>query len=384
MSQWFSQSGIGIITSDTDHSSHGEGLHLPRHGRNHSMKINEIIRKKRTEKGYTQEQMASFLGVSAPAVNKWEKAISYPDITLLPALARLLDTDLNTLLSFQEDLTREEVGTFMNVLVSVAETKGIDGAFQIALEKCREYPSCDFLLLNAALTLEGLLLTSQGSAEETHWLDIVEDLYVRASRSCDPEIGNQAKAMLISKHIGRKEFDTAEKLLEELPAADLFNKKQLTAMFYLEQDEWEKAAELIEQKVLSEISDILSSVYTLVEIAVKENQISAASQMTAIARQITELFGLWEGNIHIAELLLATAQKDADGCLNILEKMLPSLNKDWKPGYHPLYRHLSLKDTNIGQMIRCGIVNELTNPENHAYDFLRNHPDLKKLLSRYC
>ena len=30
---------------------------------------------------------------------------SYPDITLLPALARLLDTDLNTLLSFQEDLS---------------------------------------------------------------------------------------------------------------------------------------------------------------------------------------------------------------------------------------------------------------------------------------
>ena len=46
------------------------------------MKINEIIRKKRIEKGYTQEQLASFLGVSAPAVNKWEKAISYPDITL--------------------------------------------------------------------------------------------------------------------------------------------------------------------------------------------------------------------------------------------------------------------------------------------------------------
>ena len=60
------------------------------------MKINEIIRKKRMEKGYTQEQMASFLGVSAPAVNKWEKAISYPDITLLPSLARLLGTDLNT------------------------------------------------------------------------------------------------------------------------------------------------------------------------------------------------------------------------------------------------------------------------------------------------
>ncbi len=119
------------------------------------MKINEIIRKKRIEKGFTQEQMASFLGVSAPAVNKWEKSISYPDITLLPALARLLDTDLNTLLSFQEDLTRDEIGHFLNKLVSAAETEGVDSAFHMALEKIHEYPSCDALLLNTALTQIG-------------------------------------------------------------------------------------------------------------------------------------------------------------------------------------------------------------------------------------
>ena len=58
------------------------------------MKINEIIRQRRIEKQLTQEQMADLLGVSAPAVNKWEKGISYPDITLLPPIARLLDTDL--------------------------------------------------------------------------------------------------------------------------------------------------------------------------------------------------------------------------------------------------------------------------------------------------
>ena len=53
------------------------------------MKINEIIREKRLAKGLTQEQAASRLGVSPPAVNKWEKGVTYPDITLLPALARL-------------------------------------------------------------------------------------------------------------------------------------------------------------------------------------------------------------------------------------------------------------------------------------------------------
>ena len=37
------------------------------------MKINQIIRQKRKELSLTQEQIADFLGVSTPAVNKWEK-----------------------------------------------------------------------------------------------------------------------------------------------------------------------------------------------------------------------------------------------------------------------------------------------------------------------
>lgn len=69
------------------------------------MKMHEIIKKRRLEKSLTQEQVAQQLGVSTPAVNKWEKGTSFPDITLLPPLARLLDTDLNTLLSFQENLS---------------------------------------------------------------------------------------------------------------------------------------------------------------------------------------------------------------------------------------------------------------------------------------
>lgn len=40
------------------------------------MKIHEIIRKQRKERGLTQEELARYLGVSAPAVNKWEKGVS--------------------------------------------------------------------------------------------------------------------------------------------------------------------------------------------------------------------------------------------------------------------------------------------------------------------
>lgn len=37
------------------------------------MKINEIIKLKRKELDLTQEQMAEYLGVTTPAVNKWKK-----------------------------------------------------------------------------------------------------------------------------------------------------------------------------------------------------------------------------------------------------------------------------------------------------------------------
>ena len=42
------------------------------------MPMNEIIREKRKSLGLTQEQVAERLGVSAPAVNKWEKGATYP------------------------------------------------------------------------------------------------------------------------------------------------------------------------------------------------------------------------------------------------------------------------------------------------------------------
>ena len=78
------------------------------------MKINEIIREKRKALSLTQEQIAEYLGVSTPAVNKWEKGSTYPDITLLPALARLLKIDLNTLMSFQDDLSDVEIVNFVD------------------------------------------------------------------------------------------------------------------------------------------------------------------------------------------------------------------------------------------------------------------------------
>lgn len=131
------------------------------------MKIQQILREKRKEKGMTQEQIANALGVSTPAVNQWEKGKSYPDITILPALARLLGTDLNTLLSFEDDLTEQEVWNFANSLPHIMQEQGYAAAFQQGMEKIQQYPTCDSLLCAVALALDGgrMLYTCENKAD---------------------------------------------------------------------------------------------------------------------------------------------------------------------------------------------------------------------------
>ena len=46
------------------------------------MDIGVVIKKYRKEAGMTQEEIANRLGVTTPAVNKWENSNSKPDIEL--------------------------------------------------------------------------------------------------------------------------------------------------------------------------------------------------------------------------------------------------------------------------------------------------------------
>lgn len=61
------------------------------------MSFSENVRTNRLAQGLTQEQLATQLGVSAQAVSKWETTDTYPDATLLPALADALHISLDAL-----------------------------------------------------------------------------------------------------------------------------------------------------------------------------------------------------------------------------------------------------------------------------------------------
>jgi len=50
-----------------------------------------FLRTRRTEKNYSQKELAELLFVTEGAVSKWERGVSYPDITLIGDICRVLD-----------------------------------------------------------------------------------------------------------------------------------------------------------------------------------------------------------------------------------------------------------------------------------------------------
>lgn len=203
------------------------------------MKMNQIIREKRKELSLTQEQIADFLGVSAPAVNKWEKGSSYPDITLLPALARLLKIDLNTLMSFNDDLTDKEIENFVNEVNRTVEEQGYDSAFQKAIDKIHEYPTCEKLIYTVVLYLEGAL--AFGSVSEVErYRERYETFYKRLATSEIPEIRDTATSMLISYARNRGDFSKAKELINSLPCSTI-DKEEQSAVLYQRQERYRDA-----------------------------------------------------------------------------------------------------------------------------------------------
>lgn len=111
-----------------------------------NLAMNQIISEKRKALGLTQEQVAEHLGVTTPVVNKWERGVTCPDLALLPALARLLKTDPNTLLSFEESLTKQEIVQILNEGTEISMKEGFVPAFSWMMDKTRAYPNCTELL----------------------------------------------------------------------------------------------------------------------------------------------------------------------------------------------------------------------------------------------
>ena len=347
------------------------------------MKINVIIRTRRQALGLTQEQLAEKLGVSGPAVTKWERAIHYPDITLLPALARTLGVDLNTLLSFQEDLSETEIGLFLNQVCETGRTEGTGAAFALAREKLWEFPNSDLLAYSLAGMLEGLLtLSAEEEVEMQSWKEEVEKLYERSLLSTDGRVREYACYTLASRCVGRGELERAQTLLDQLSDIHM-EKRTLTAALRRKEGRTAEAWKLMEQELFQQAHRTQSTLMQMVLWALEDGETSYVHLLADRAEQAGAVMELADYAVLSAPLQAALADQDGPLALSLLERMLHSLEIPWDLSKVPLYRHLSTREAAAESQsgLISAILEEIQRDPSCA--FLLETPGYEDLLRRY-
>ena len=68
-----------------------------------------FIKQKRMEKNYSQKELAEMLFVTESAVSKWERGVSYPDISLISDICRVLEISEHELITASTDTSARKM-----------------------------------------------------------------------------------------------------------------------------------------------------------------------------------------------------------------------------------------------------------------------------------
>ena len=89
-------------------------------------KTGQLITRLRKDKGLTQKQLADALNVTDKAVSKWERGLSFPDISMLEPISELLDISIMEILAGEkfdgaEPMTRLEAKELIDASVEIGD-----------------------------------------------------------------------------------------------------------------------------------------------------------------------------------------------------------------------------------------------------------------------
>ena len=331
------------------------------------MPIGEVIREHRKRKNLTQEEIANRLGVSTPAVNKWENGNSQPDIALLAPIARLLDVTLDQLLSFERELTPEEINGLVRELEAKCKQEPYADAFAWAKRIMARYPSCHRLIWQLTLILDVHRLTGDVPDDGQYDAEILA-YYERALESGEEDVRTHAADALFSLYSRRKEYDKAEGYLDYFSAQNPERKRKQAELFSQtgRMEESLKAYEELLFSGHSMLSMVFASLYVL---AMQEKDHERARYLIGKQRALAKLFETGEYHEASCGLELATLEKDEDATIGIMERMIHSLGSICGFIASPLYAHMTFKkiDEEFYTTLRADLLSHFKDAETYGY-----------------
>lgn len=110
----------------------------------------------RKERGMTQLELAEKMGVTDKAVSKWERDLSFPDVSSIPKLAEILGVSVDELMQVKAESKDDASKKKIDEIIGVA-FKGVALAMGIAVVVLSIMKQLE---IKSAITMLGIGLTS--------------------------------------------------------------------------------------------------------------------------------------------------------------------------------------------------------------------------------
>lgn len=289
------------------------------------LRIGAKITELRKKKGMTQEQLANVLGVSAPAVSKWETDSSYPDITMLCPLARVLGTDVDSLLAFEEALSEEKLGSYMTELVELTRNGRRKEAEEKLQQLLHSYSSNVNLKFSAVAMFSFFEMSKPDCSEEDRkrWFCQKKELAEAVYDSGAAAFRMPAISMLVSLALAEDEMDRAEELLKET-VTDTADFTMLWVQLYLKKGQQDEALATVQRQLYKLVGDVR----TCLAVMLGENlelESERLMEVCRVYREVEDLFrvGGGMGAGVLAEVYLREGRKQE--ALEYLEDLTDKL-----------------------------------------------------------
>ena len=311
------------------------------------IKLGKQIAHLRKQKGMTQEQLAHALGISPPAVSKWETDASCPDIALLCPLARALGTDVDTLLQFEENLSDEEAAEKINGIVELRRKEGIQKAEEVLETLLHEYPSSMALKYNAGAVLDFFSMSCSGDGEK--WRKqkkaLLEEIYENGVSA----YWQNAVADLAAMALNDGEIKRAEELLKELPEHNTDTTLVRTRL-YREKGQEREAREVLEKRLYTLLSQTQMCLISLMDEKLEPDG-EKALKLWGLYEKTEELFhvggGVGDGLLAEIYLRMGRSEESVEAILRQARKLLEPMRlpESWlfsfmkekkEPAYFPI------------------------------------------------
>ena len=131
-----------------------------------TISIGSNIYKLRKEARLTQDDLASYLGVTKASVSKWETGQSYPDIELLPRIAAYFGISVDELMGYEPQLSKSDIGRECARLRQAFASEPFERAHAHCQQLVRDYYSCYPLLAQIAVLYLNHLNLVEGAERE--------------------------------------------------------------------------------------------------------------------------------------------------------------------------------------------------------------------------